>query len=89
MFEMVVEEVNLYFGEYIKDGNFWINPQDFESGKRHDRYCKFRLLRTSNSYKLKLNFLTSKGLKAAPQSCQRNMPKQLIDYIEKEFEHGE
>ena len=81
MFEMEVEEVNLPYGDYIKDSAYWVNPTDFEIGKKNNRYCKFKLVRKINSSSLNLNNLIEKGLKAAPQSPQANFPKSLLDYI--------
>ena len=81
MFEMEVEAVNLPFGDYIKDAAYWVNPLDFEAGKVHNRYCKFKFIRSINSTSLCLNNLIEHGLKAAPQSPQANFPKLLLDFI--------
>ena len=82
MFEMEVEAVNLPYGDYIKDFAYWVKPADFEVGKKHNRYCKFKLVRRIESPSLHLYDLYEHGLKAAPQSPQANNPKSLLDYIE-------
>lgn len=81
MFEMVVEDVNLPYDDYIKDSAYWVRPCDFEAGKAHGRYCKFKLVRRYNSTSLHLHNLIEKGLKAAPQTPQANCPKSLLNYV--------
>ena len=81
MFEMEVEDVNLPYGDYIKDSAYWVRPGDFEAGKAHNRYCKFKLVRKFNSTSLHLHNLIENRLKAAPQTPQANFPKSLLDYI--------
>lgn len=82
MFEMEVVEVDLPYGDYIKDAEYWVNPSDFEAGKRNNRYCKFKFIRRIESASLHLYDLYKHGLKAAPQTPQANIPKSLLDYIE-------
>lgn len=81
MFEMEVVEVDLPYGNYIKDAEYWVHPSDFELGKKNNRYCKFKFIRSINSTSLHLNNLIEHGLKAAPQIPQANFPKLLLDFI--------
>ena len=81
MFEMEVEEVDLPYGDYINDAEYWVHPHDFEDGKKNNRYCRFKLIRRIESASLHLDNLIEKGLKAAPQSPQARFPLSLLDYI--------
>lgn len=81
MFEMEVEALDLPYGDYIKDSQYWVHPQDFEMGKKHNRYSRFKLIREFESTALHLKNLIEKGLKAAPQTPQANFPQSLMDYI--------
>ena len=85
MFEMEVVEVDLPYGYYIKDEEYWVHPSDFEAGKRNNRYCKFKFVRRIESASLHLYDLYEHGLKAAPQTPQANIPKSLLDYIESQL----
>lgn len=85
MFEMKVEAVNLPYGDFIMDADYWVAPQDFESGKRNNRYAQFRLIRRFKSESLHLDSLMAMGLKAAPQSPQANFPRSLLEYIQSQL----
>ena len=82
MFEMEVESVNLPYGDYIEDADYWVDLQDFESGRRNNRYAQFRLIRRFKSVSLNLDSLMARGLKAAPQSPQANFSRTLLEYIQ-------
>lgn len=88
-YKCVVEGHDLPFTSYNNiDLEFYVNPQDYEVSKSHNRFMKLRLLSTSNSDKLKMVHLLENGMNKAPQGCLNLSHKsfaELLKYIETIF----
>ena len=88
-YKCVVEGHDLPFTSYNNiDLEFYVNPQDYEASKSHNRFMKLRLLSTSNSDKLKMVHLLENGMNKAPQGCLNLSHKsftELLNYIENIF----
>ena len=68
--------------------DFYVNPEDYENSKHHNRFMKLRLLSSSNSDKMSMLHLLENGMNRAPQGCL-NLSHigfaELLKYIESNF----
>ena len=63
---------------------FFINPEDYESSRQHNRFMKLKLLSSTKSDKLTLIHLLENGMNKAPQGCL-HLSLELQNYIESNF----
>ena len=67
---------------------FFTNPEDHETSKRHNRYMKLKLLSSTSSDKLTMIHLLENGMNKAPQGCinlSHSGYVGLLNYIESIF----
>ena len=88
-YKCIVEGHDLPFSN---DSNFeldyFINPNDYENSKMHNRFMKLKLISSTNSNKLTILHLLENGMKGAPQGClnlSKLSYKELLNYIESNF----
>lgn len=88
-YKCVVEGHDLPYSSYNDiDLEFYVNPQDYEDSKSHNRFMKLKLLSKSNSDRLKMVHLLENGMNKAPQGCLNLSYKgfaELLNYIETIF----
>lgn len=88
-YSFVVDKAELKYSDIldIKTEHF-INQEDFEEWKAHNRFALFRITGTTNSSRLNLAHLMSHGLKIAPRGALNLSYKdyaELKKYIEENF----
>lgn len=67
---------------------FFVNPNDFDASKGHNRFMRLKLLSSNKSDKLTMVHLLENGMKRAPQGCLNLScleSKGLLNYIEANF----
>lgn len=67
---------------------FFVNPDDYNNSKNHNRFMKLRLLSSSKSERLTMIHLLENGMRSAPQGCLNLSHKnnsELLSYIEEQF----
>jgi hypothetical protein len=88
-YKCVVDGHDLPFSEDMSvEMDFYVNPEDYENSKHHNRFMKLRLLSSSNSDKMSMLHLLENGMNRAPQGCL-NLSHigfaELLKYIETNF----
>lgn len=74
--------------EFAFELDYYVNPNDFENSKKHNRWMKLRLLSSINSDKLTMAHLLENGMNKAPQGClhlTHSSFAKLLKYIESIF----
>ena len=77
-----------YSSEFDKEKEFYVDVNDFEVAKAHNRFVKLRLLAESHTQKMSLPHLLENGLQMAPRGAMNlsnTSAAQLIKYIEENF----
>lgn len=68
--------------------DYYVNPNDYQNSKKHNRWMKLKLLSSVNTDKLTMIHLLENGMNKAPQGCLKlsdiNYTK-LLKYIESVF----
>ena len=67
---------------------YYVNPNDYENSKQHNRWMKLKLLSSINSDKLTMIHLLENGMNKAPQGCinlSHPSSNELLKYIESIF----
>ena len=67
---------------------FFVNPNDYENSKKHNRWMKLKLLSSTSSNKLSMIHLLENGMNKAPQGClnlSHSSFSELLQYIESIF----
>ena len=67
---------------------YYVNPNDYENSKKHNRWMRLRLLSSINSDKLTMIHLLENGMNKAPQGCLKlshSSFEELLKYIESIF----
>jgi len=70
------------------DVEFYVNPQDYEISKQHNRNMKLKVLEKTNSDKMTMVHLQEHGMSRPPQGCMNlSHPSyaDLLEYIENNF----
>ena len=83
-FMMEVTRTDMTFEESTTDKEYWNDPEEFNMGVIHNRYCRLRLVSEVNKNHLSLDELIKYGLSGAPQSGMTVSGKTL-DYITATF----
>lgn len=83
-FMMEVTRTDMTFEESTKDVEYWNDPEEFNMGIIHNRYCRFRLVSEANNNSLSLDELIKHGLSGAPQRGMFVSGK-ILDYIRAAF----
>lgn len=88
-YKCVVDGHDLPFtSENEIDLEFFVNPDDFEASKQHNRFMKIRLLSSTKNDRLSMVHLLENGMNKAPHGCL-NLSHvgftELIKYIEENF----
>lgn len=88
-FKAIVDGNDLPFSsEMEREKEFYINPDDFDKKKDHNRMALFTYVATTHSSKLGLNNLLRHGMNAAPQGViNLTLPRyaNLLKYISDNF----
>lgn len=89
-YKCIVEGHDLPFSntENIVDLEFYVNPNDFETSKTHNRFMKLRLFSSTKSDRLTMVHLLENGMNRAPQGClnlSHPSYSELLNYIETYF----
>lgn len=88
-YKCVVEGHDLPFTSEIEvEKEFYVNPENFETSIKHNRYMKLRLQSSTRSDKLSMAHLLENGMNKAPQGCLNlscSTSAELLAYVEKNF----
>ena len=74
--------------EFEFEMSYYVNPNDYENSKKHNRWMKLKLLSSINSDKLTMIHLLENGMNKAPQGCinlSHPSSNELLKYIESIF----
>lgn len=74
--------------DFEKEKEFYVDVNDFESAKEHNRFIKLRLLAESHTHKMSLPHLLENGLAMAPRggmNLSNASASKLLKYIEENF----
>lgn len=84
-YKMVVEAHDLtYSAEMGQEREFYVDPKDFDTPVRHNRFAKMKLISESSSERLSLAHLLDHGLGMAPRGALW-VSGELLDYINNIF----
>lgn len=77
-----VERTNISKADYIEDSEYWINGEDYQAAKKHNRYVRLRLKAQlkENDQRLSLKKLRELGVKTF-QGASQLKDQKSIDYI--------
>lgn len=86
-YKCVVDGHDLPFSSDMEiEKEFYVNPEDFESSKTHNRYMRLRLLSSTKSDSMTVVHLLEHGMNRAPQGCLNlSGSADLLQYIENNF----
>lgn len=87
-FKCIVDGHDLpYSSANDQDLEFYVNPDDFESSKTHNRFMRLRLISSTKSDRLTMIHLLENGMNRAPQGCINlsDANQDLLSYIEAIF----
>jgi hypothetical protein len=74
--------------DFEKEKEFYVDVNDFEIAKNHNRFIRLRLLSESHTHKMSLPHLLENGLAMAPRggmNLSNPSAAQLLKYIEENF----
>ena len=77
-----------YNSEFEKEKEFYVDANDFETAKAHNRFVKLRLLAESHTHNMSLPHLLQNGLAMAPRggmNLSNASATKLLKYIEDNF----
>ncbi len=77
-----------YHTDFEKEKEFYVDANDFEIAKEHNRFIKLRLLSESHTHKMSLPHLLENGLSMAPRggmNLSNASAAKLLKYIEENF----
>ena len=77
-----------YNVDFDKEQDFYIDKQDFDAAKAHNRFVVLKLVAKSNSHKMSLVHLMENGLLMAPRggmNLSNAKDSKLLKYIEENF----
>ena len=88
-YKFIVEGHDLkYDPEMERELEFYVNPQDAEPSRKHNRFAKLKLIGETENSRLGLANLIDNGLKGAPQGAvilSKNENSDLLNYISTNF----
>lgn len=88
-YKLLVENHNVkYNAEFDKELEFYVDGNDFEVAKTHNRFAILTLISTSRSNKMSLVHLMENGLNFAPRggiNLSNQKSSKLLQYIEDNF----
>jgi hypothetical protein len=88
-YKCIVEGHDLPFSPEMEvEKEFYVNPDNFETSKKHNRYIKLRLQSSTKSDNLSMVHLLENGMNRAPQGClnlSHHTFAELLAYVEKNF----
>lgn len=88
-YKCIVEGHDLPFSPDMEvEKEFYVNPESFETSKKHNRYIKLRLQSSTKSDSLSMIHLLENGMNRAPQGClnlSHHTFAELLAYVEKNF----
>ena len=79
-----VVKCDVSFEEYINDEDYWGDKHEFRANVKHYKYVRLKLLKSSTSKDLHLDYLAEYGM-SAPQGATKELSKELVDYILRRF----
>lgn len=88
-YKTLVTAHDLPFGmEMEQDKEFYVNPQDFETSRNHNRFMKLKVVDKTSSDKMTMVHLQEHGMARPPQgsfNLSHSGFAELLEYIEKNF----
>ena len=88
-YKLLVETHDVpYQTDFDKEKEFYVDINDFNAAKEHNRFIKLRLLAESHTHKMSLPHLLENGLAMAPRggmNLSNANAAQLLKYIEENF----
>ena len=88
-YKLSVESHDVQYSEdFSKEREFYVDTNDFEAAKAHNRFVKLRLLSESHTQKMTLPHLLENGLGMAPRggmNLSNESAAKLLKYIEENF----
>ena len=80
LYKMEVVAINLTADETAIDREYWVNPLEFETSIKHNRFFRMIPIAENKSDKLTLDDLLVHGLKGVPQGALK-IKEPLLSYI--------
>ena len=88
-YKLMVEAHDIpYQPDFDKEKEFYVDVNDFETAKEHNRFIKLRLLSESHTHKMSLPHLLENGLSMAPRggmNLSNASAARLLKHIEENF----
>lgn len=88
-YKLLVEAHDVqYSSDFDKELEFYVDKNDFEVAKNHNRFVVLRLITVSRSNKMSLSHLMENGLSFAPRggiNLSNSKSSKLLQYIEDNF----